>query len=96
MDARDLVTTAIGRLNSSGRARTPVPDSPEAALFGVGSAIDSLDLVNLIVVVEAEIRERTGRAVALAGEDAFTRPVNPFSTVGALTDYVDELLVVGR
>jgi acyl carrier protein len=96
VDAHDLVTTAIGRLNASGRARVLVPDDPDAALFGVGSALDSLDLVNLIAMVEAEIRERTGVSVTLASEEAFLRPVNPFSSVAAFTDYVDELLVVHR
>ena len=58
-------------------------------LFGPGSAIDSLDLVGLIVTVEEFILEKTEKEIQVIDEDAIiAEEQTPFKTVSTLADLI--------
>jgi acyl carrier protein len=61
-------------------------------LFGPRSALDSVGLVNLIVIVEEAIERETGRTIRLVSERAMSRRHSPFKTVASLAEYIEELL----
>ena len=61
-------------------------------LFGRDALLDSLALVSLIAAVESRLREQSENEVMLVNEDAMSRQHSPFRTVGALRDYIEELL----
>lgn len=65
-------------------------------LYGAGARLDSLGLVNLIVVAEQGLNDEFGRALTLADEKAMSQTRSPFSTVGALATYVESLLADTR
>ena len=66
--------------------------SPEIALIGNDARLDSLGLVNLIVLVEEKIQQRFGVAITLVDERAMSQSKSPFRTLGSLTDFVEEQL----
>jgi acyl carrier protein len=57
-------------------------------LLGRGAVLDSLGLVQLILALEGELRERHAIEVALADERAMSQQHSPFRTVGSLTEYI--------
>jgi acyl carrier protein len=88
-----LVIDQAEELNEQLDSRIPVELGAEAPLFGGDSGIlDSISLVTLIVSVEQSIEDETGIAVILADEKAMSQKNNPFTTIGALTSYIIQVL----
>jgi acyl carrier protein len=82
-------------------AATVMADVPEnertvlgasSDLYGGASPFDSMNLVSLIVDLEEKLHSKFGKTLALADERAMAQPVNPFSKVQTLTQYVHLLL----
>ena len=65
---------------------------PEARLFGRDGVLDSLGLVSLVVAIEQRVEENFGKRIVLANEKAMSRSASPFRTLGALSEYIVELL----
>ena len=88
----DIIYPAMNEL----KAGTPELDtlvlSPETALLGGGSLLDSLALVTLIVSIEGRLADKTGVPITLANERALSRRNSPFRTVATLAAYIQELL----
>jgi hypothetical protein len=72
-----------------------VQKSRDALLSGDGGALDSLELVNFIVVVERKIRETTGKEVRLVTEEALRAKSSPFLTLNGLEQFINERLGSG-
>jgi len=61
-------------------------------LFGPGGELDSLGLVNLIVLLEEKISDEFGVEIVLTDQRAMSQQHSPFRTVQVLADYVVRLL----
>jgi acyl carrier protein len=85
-----VVNTVSQTLSDSGELSIAI--SPETILFGEGSIIDSLTLVNVIVDLEEMLFEKYNEPYCLTDDDAVFREPSPFSSVNSLTDYIIELL----
>ncbi len=83
-----VVFSAIDDLNEQLPGGAVLAKSAESSLFGRGSPLDSLGLVNLIVGVEQAVADELGAEVSLADEKAMSRKSSPFRTVGSLVEYV--------
>ena len=70
---------------------TTLDRSEETILFGEGAALDSLNLVNLVMMVEQNIMMETGEEVLLASESAMSRKRSPYQSVKTLADYATEV-----
>ncbi len=66
--------------------------SPETALMGDQSALDSLGLVNLIVAVERRVEEAFGVNLVLVDQESMSLKESPFKKIGTLVDYTKNLL----
>ena len=91
MNAEEIVTSALTELN----AESDAPDVGSARatpLLAEGGAIDSLTLVNLVILIERVAEERADATIIVADESVFDPETNPFGTVGSLTDHVQRLL----
>ena len=94
---RDAIITgviypALAEVLSDSRIEAGPHLRPDTSLFGDGSPLDSLGLVSLLAIVEERIQTSQKREIVLASEAVFSRARSPFRTVGALADYVAELL----
>ena len=61
-------------------------------LFGKDGQLDSLALVNLIVIVEQNIEDEFDVSITIADEKAMSQRYSPFRTIGTLTNYLNMLL----
>ena len=60
----------------------------ETEIFGSKSIIDSLQLVNLIVKIEAEVFEQIGEEIIVVDDDAIIAENSPFETIQSLSEFV--------
>lgn len=65
---------------------------PDAALFAAEGPLDSIELVRMIILVEERVKKELGVTVRLATLTAVTREDSPFSTVGALATFIEQLV----
>jgi hypothetical protein len=61
-------------------------------IFGPGSPLDSLGLVNLLADLEYRLAEEFGREIVLASDRTMSRSRSPFRDVSTLTECILELL----
>ena len=66
--------------------------SAEAELFGSKTALTSMGLVNLVVLVEEQLMDQFGADVTLANDRAFAEEQSPFRSVQALASYIEVLI----
>jgi D-alanine--poly(phosphoribitol) ligase subunit 2 len=60
----------------------------ETTLFGIGSVIDSLDLVNLIVRVEETLQEQIGKKVTIVDENSVMSKNSPLKNIKSLSNLI--------
>jgi D-alanine--poly(phosphoribitol) ligase subunit 2 len=88
----DAVNSAVDDLNEILDAGERLGKSPDEALIGKDARLDSLGLVNLIVLVEEKIQEKFGVGITLVDERAMSQSKSPFRTLGSLAEFVEEQL----
>ena len=86
------IFNSIDSLNANLPNEEYIEKSNKTALFGSGSKLDSLDLINLVVAVEQNIEDEFDVTITLADERAMSQENSPFRTVGSLADYIELLL----
>ena len=96
MELNPKVTLAIFRaideINLALPADRQLEKSIDTALLGGASKLDSLGLVNLILITEEYIEELFGVIVNIADQRAVSQEKNPYRTVGSLSQYISQLL----
>lgn len=65
--------------------------TPETAIFGNDSSLDSLGLVGLLADIEQQVYSTLGKQIIIASDRAMSQNRSPFRTVGSLTLFVEEL-----
>lgn len=88
----DAINGAVDDLNEILDADERLGKSPDEPLLGRDARLDSLGLVNLIVLVEEKIQQNFGVGVTLVDERAMSQSKSPFRTLGSLADFVEEQL----
>ena len=86
-----IVLEAVRNLNSARTPESQVEVSPQAALFGPGSPLDSLGLVALLIDVEEALSDR-GFDITLSDARAMSRSASPFRNVPAFVGYIRDTL----
>jgi len=56
------------------------------------SVLDSMDFVNLIILVEEKIYERLGKSITLVNDKAYSMRQNPFKDIKSMSEYIEGLL----
>jgi D-alanine--poly(phosphoribitol) ligase subunit 2 len=88
----DAINSAVDDLNEILDADERLGKSPDEALIGQDAKLDSLGLVNLIVLVEEKIQQKFGVGITLVDERAMSQSRSPFRTLGSLAEFVEEQL----
>jgi len=57
-------------------------------LYGENAPLDSLGLVNLVVLLEERINDESGKSVTLVNDQALSAKNSPFRTVDSMADYI--------
>lgn len=61
-------------------------------IYGDGSSLDSMGLVNLIVLLENNIDDVFGKSISLTSEKALSQKRSPFQNIETLSNFVETLL----
>ena len=64
----------------------------ETILWSKSGGLDSMGLVNLIVLTEEKVEEEFGKAINLADQNAMAQENSPFQSVQTLAEYIASLL----
>jgi acyl carrier protein len=87
-----IILEAAEQANRGRVSGQQVELSPDAALFGAPSPLDSLGLVALLIDIE-EALASAGHPIALSDERALSQSRSPFRTIRSLADYIEQSLV---
>jgi acyl carrier protein len=83
-----IIYTCLEEINAGRAAEARLKLAPETRLLGSGGELDSLEVVNLIVGLEALLAERLHCAVVLVDESTFGGSNHPFRDVESLATYI--------
>ena len=84
---------AVDAFNDQQAARAQkLKKFPTTRLFGGNGALDSLGLVQFIVLAEQQVQKDFRASLALANEKALSMKNSPFRTIRSLADYIAKLL----
>lgn len=83
---------AIDDFNALSPKEVSLTKSADTVLYGDSGKLNSLDLVNLIVIVEEKIAEEFDRPITIADERAMSQASSPFLSVQSLASYVSMLM----
>ena len=83
-----LILSAMREFNADELADYQIDISEDTVFFGRGGQLDSLGLVNMVLLVEEHIRDRCGVSVDLSNDRAMSQRNSPFRTVKTLARYV--------
>lgn len=89
---RKAVYAAVDELNQQLPGGVEVEKSLKAPLYGATGKLESLDFVTLIMEVEEKINAEFGTDITIADENLLSKEKSPFSTLGTLIEYLQELL----
>jgi D-alanine--poly(phosphoribitol) ligase subunit 2 len=87
-----LIYASIDEVNSQNEDDKQLSKTETTVIFGKGSTLDSLGLVNLIVSLEQAVNDEFEVEITLADERAMSQENSPFKTVTSLADYIISLV----
>jgi acyl carrier protein len=87
-----LITPIANEFNEQLEFKIDLERGGDAPLFGHDGVLDSLGLVSFVVAVEQAIESELGVTLTVADEKAMSQKHSPFRTIGALANYVEDLM----
>ena len=91
MNTLQIIYDAIDEINFSLEGEK-LEKNEDTSIFGRDSILDSMDLVQLISLIEEKIEDESGNYISIADENAMSLEVSPFKTVKTLNEYINTLL----
>ena len=87
-----IIINSIKELNEELPEDKQIELTSDVVLFGIGGKLDSLGLVNLLVIIEQNIEDNYGVSITIADEKAMSQKHSPFKTVSTLNKFIELLL----
>ena len=88
----EAVAAAVATVNEHRDPADALAPGLGTVLFGEDGRLDSLELVELVAEVEAQLEDRFGLSIVLASERALSQRRSPFRTTGALAAFATTLV----
>ncbi|MDJ0637201.1 MAG: hypothetical protein QNJ20_00090 [Paracoccaceae bacterium] len=89
--ALESVRAAVREINDFRAEGDALSLDEDAVLFGDGSALDSVGLVQVVMAAEAQLADATGVELVLASEAAMSRKRSPYRSLRNLAEYAVEM-----
>lgn len=87
----ELVYQVIDEMNEQFAGEKIIEKSENTLLYGKNSSLDSLELINFIVLTEQRFEEEYNVHLVLADERALQMRNNPFENIRSFVDYIEML-----
>lgn len=84
----EILYEVIDEMNQQFNFQAMLQKKESLELFGEGSLLDSLGLINFIVAVEEKFEDKSNVTLTLANEEMMFGENSPLRTVGFLADYI--------
>jgi acyl carrier protein len=88
----DLIRDSFEEVNMTRSEKIPLDSLNELILYGEDGIFDSMQVVNLLTIVEEKIFDDMNVEVSLTSERAVSRKESPFRSVKNLIDFILEEL----
>ena len=88
----NIIINAVKEINERLPKEQQISKTSKTVLFGKSGQLDSLGLVNLLVIIEQNIEDEFDVSITIADEKAMSQKYSPFRTIGTLTNYINMLL----
>ena len=88
----NLIFCAIDEINLRLSNNQKIKKTKGTVLYGKDSILDSLGLVNLLVIIEQNIEDEFDVNITIADEKAMSHKHSPFKTINTLATYISVLL----
>jgi len=89
----EIVEKAVDEVNQGlGEGHPLIKKDQGTILMGVGSDVDSLMLVNILVTSERLVSEILGKEIAVIDESSLDSSESPFATLGSLARHLGRLV----
>jgi hypothetical protein len=90
--AIEVIFSAVDELNRQLPKDQQLNKSVDTPLTGQAATLDSIGLVNLIVITEQKIEEHFNVALTLAEDGLASADEGPFQSIGSLIEHVSLVL----
>lgn len=87
-----LVFDVIDEINKDLPENRRLEKSLGCVIYGSQDSLDSLELVDFVVLVEQKIEDQLGNTISLTDDKAMSQKISPFRTIDTLVDYITNLL----
>lgn len=87
-----IIFSSIEEINAQLPSERQLAKSAKTVLFGKNGQLDSLGLVNLLVIIEQNIEDQFDTSIIIADERAMSQKNSPFRTIGTLAEYLNMIL----
>ena len=88
----ETIYKSLDEINENLNDAQKLMKDKNTVLFGKDGQLDSLGLVNLLVIIEQNVEDGFDVSITIADERAMSQKHSPFRTVGALVDYINMIL----
>ena len=88
----NVIINTVQEINERLPKEQQISKTSKTVLFGKSGQLDSLGLVNLLVIIEQNIEDEFDVSITIADERAMSQKHSPFRTIGTLANYIDMLL----
>lgn len=92
MDIRTIIKESIDELNEQMDEDKQLIYSSEVRLLGKNAAIDSMEFVTFITILEERISDELDRDIKIVSDKAFSRERSPFLSFESLEGFIAELI----
>jgi len=87
-----IISEAISEVNKQLPKRDKISDYKTSEYFGDNGKLDSLGLINFIVILEEEINKNLNIQTTLAKEELINTENSPFKNYKNLSEYINSIL----
>jgi acyl carrier protein len=87
-----LLYECIDEFNELNDEEMHLSKEPTEILFGKEGKLDSLDLVNLVVMIEEKLEDDLDISVSIASDKAMSQKRSPFRDIQSLADFLVMLI----
>ena len=88
----NTIINAVKEINERLPKEQQISKTSKTVLFGKSGQLDSLGLVNLLVIIEQNIEDEFDINITIADERAMSQKHSPFITIGTLVTYINIIL----
>ena len=84
----NIIINAVKEINERLPKEQQISKTSKTVLFGKSGQLDSLGLVNLLVIIEQNIENEFDISFTIADERVMSQKKSPFRTVESLADFI--------